>query len=376
MQQRLGFALAQPLTGAASMSDHSTRDDIVRSVFGRMPDGTEVDLYRLRNRRGMEADIATYGGIVTRLTAPDRRGRYADVVLGYDSLAGYLRNSPYFGALIGRYGNRIARGVFTLNGARYTLAINNAPNSLHGGAVGFDKVLWRATAAAVTPAGPGLTLAYASAHGEEGYPGRLTVSATYTLTDDDTLRLEFNASTDRETVLNLTHHSYFNLRGHGDVLGSVAQINAREFTPIDATLIPTGELRSVADTPFDFRTPAPIGARIDADDEQIRCGRGYDHNWVIDKPAGAFGVMASVYEPETGRVVEASSTEPGLQFYTGNFLDGSIRGKGGWVYERRQAFALEPQHYPDSPNHPDFPSTLLKAGQTYRNVIAYRFYSR
>ncbi|MFI4890194.1 MAG: aldose epimerase family protein [Steroidobacterales bacterium] len=346
---------------------------ITHTGFGRLPDGTAVKLYRLRNRRGMEARIATYGGIVTYLTAPDRHGRYADVVLGYDSLAGYLQSSPYFGALIGRYGNRIAHGAFSLNGVRYTLAINNPPNSLHGGRIGFDKVVWTVTAAAITAAGPALSLAYVSADGEEGYPGTLSVGATYTLTDDDTLRLEFTASTDRDTVVNLTHHSYFNLRGSGDVLSSIVQINANEFTPIDRTQIPTGELRPVGGTPLDFREPTPIGARIGADDEQIRFGRGFDHNWVIDKPTGTLGVAATVFDPESGRIVEVSSTEPGLQFYSGNFLDGTISGKGGRVYGHRHAFALEPQHYPDSPNHPGFPSTVLKPGQTFRNVIAYRF---
>ena len=323
----------------------------------------------------MEAHIATYGGIVTHLTAPDRHGHYADVVLGYDSLAGYLASSPYFGALIGRYGNRIGKGVFSLNGVKYALAINNAPNSLHGGTTGFDKVVWKVAGASVTADGPALALVYVSADGEEGYPGKLTVHATYTLSANDSLRLELTASTDKDTVINLTHHSYFNLRGWGDVLGSIVQINATEFTPVDSTLIPTGELRPVAGTPLDFREPTPIGARIDANDEQIRFGRGYDHNWIINKPANALGVMATVYEPESGRIVQVSSTEPGLQFYTGNFLDGTIKGKGGWIYQRRHAFTLEPQHYPDSPNHPAFPSTVLKPGQTYRNVIAYRFYA-
>jgi aldose 1-epimerase len=351
-------------------------DSIQHSSFGHLPDGTAIDLYRLRNSRGMEAHITNYGGVVTYLSAPDRQGHYADVVLGYDSLAGYLKSSPYFGALIGRYGNRIARGSFSLNGIRYALAINDAPNSLHGGTVGFDKVAWKATDARVSPDGPTLSLLYVSADGEEGYPGRLTVHATYTLTADNALRLEFTATCDKDTVINLTQHTYFNLRGQGDVLHSVAQINAKEFTPVDSTLIPTGELRPVNGTPFDFRTPTPIGARIAVDDEQIRFAGGYDHNWVIDKPAGALGVMATVYEPQSGRVVEASSTEPGLQFYTGNFLDGTITGKRGQLYRRRDAFTLEPQHYPDSPNHPGFPSTVLKPGQTYRNVIAYRFYAR
>ncbi len=351
-------------------------DAITCSGFGHLPDGTAVDLYRLRNRHGMEARIATYGGIVTYLTAPDRHGRYADVVLGYDTLAGYLRKSPYFGALIGRYGNRIARGTFSLNGVRHALALNNPPNSLHGGNVGFDKVVWKVTGASLTPAGPALALAYVSADGEEGYPGTLSVSATYTLGEDDSLQLRFTASTDRDTVVNFTHHSYFNLRGHGDVLDSIVQINAGEFTPIDSTLIPTGELRSVSGTPLDFRQPAPIGARIAADEEQIRFGQGYDHNWVIDKPAGTLGVAATVCEPHSGRVVEVSSTEPGLQFYSGNFLDGTIKGKDGRVYRRRHGFALEPQHYPDSPNHPHFPSTLLRPGQAFSSVMSYRFYAR
>jgi aldose 1-epimerase len=363
--------LLSPFLGAASMSD-----SIERSSFGRLADGTAIELYRLRNARGMEVHITNYGGIVTYLAAPDRHGHYADVVLGYDSLAGYLKSSPYFGALIGRYGNRIANGAFSLDNVRYTLATNNGPNALHGGTVGFDKKAWRVTQAQVSAAGPTLGLLYVSADGEEGYPGKLTVQATYTLTADNALRLEFSATSDKDTVINLTQHTYFNLRGQGDVLDSVAQINADAFTPVDRTLIPSGEIRAVKGTPFDFRTATPIGARIDADDEQIRFGGGYDHNWVIDKPAGALGVMASVYDPHSGRAVEASSTEPGLQFYTGNFLDGTITGKRGQVYRRRDAFTLEPQHFPDSPNHPTFPSTVLKPGQTYRNVIIYRFYVR
>jgi aldose 1-epimerase len=349
---------------------------IVRSPFGQTADGVSVDRYTLHNRRGMEARIATLGGIVTYLTAPDRDGHYADVVLGYDSLAGYLRASPYFGALVGRYGNRIARGQFTLEGVTYSLATNNGPNALHGGVVGFSKVVWRATRAVVTPEGPQLTLTYVSPDGEEHYPGTLRVTAVYTLTDDDALRLVYTATTDRATVVNLTQHSYFNLRGHGDVLGHVVQINADRFTPVDSTLIPTGELRPVAGTPFDFRHPTAIGARIDGTDEQLRFAKGYDHNWVLDAPPGEMAVDAVVYEPETGRVLTVSSPQPGLQFYTGNFLDGSITGKGGVVYAFRDGLCLEPQHFPDSPNHPTFPSTILTPGQTYRNTIIYRFSAR
>lgn len=324
----------------------------------------------------MQAQIATYGGIVTSLTAPDRDGHYADVVLGYDSLVPYLQYSPYFGALIGRYGNRIARGEFTLDGMHYRLALNNGPNALHGGIVGFDKVVWRATRARVTSQGPQLTLTYLSRDGEEGYPGNLMVSAMYTLTEDNALRLEYTATTDKDTIVNLTQHSYFNLRARGDILGHVVQIKADRFTPVDAALITTGELRAVDGTAFDFRQPTAIGARIDGADEQLRFGKGYDHNWVIDKPSGALSVVASIYEPQTGRVLEVSSTEPGLQFYSGNVLDGTLTGKGGWVYVTRSGFAMEPQHFPDSPNHSNFPSTVLMPGQTYHSTIVYRFRTR
>ncbi len=354
----------------------ATHSSISSASFGKTPDGTAIELYTLRNRNGMEARIATYGGIVTSLTAPDRSGQYADVVLGFDSLAGYLKDSPYFGALIGRYGNRIARGRFTLNGRTYTLATNNGPNSLHGGNVGFDKVVWHVAKAQITPQGPQLQLSYISREGEEGYPGNLTVGAVYTLTEDNGLQLEYTATTDRSTVVNLTQHSYFNLRGGGDVLGHMVQIDASRFTPVDSTLIPTGELRPVAGTPFDFRTPTVIGGRIGAQDEQLKFARGYDHNWVIDSPAGQLRRMATVHEPQTGRVLEVLSTEPGLQFYTGNFLDGSLTGKRGQVYAFRNGFCMEPQHFPNSPNHAEFPAVVLNPGETYRNTILYRFSSR
>jgi aldose 1-epimerase len=359
-----------------SMTANPDTDTISAAPFGTLPNGTKVTIYRLRSYKGMEARIMTYGGIVTSLTAPDRHGHYVDVVLGYDSLAGYLKSSPYFGALIGRFGNRIAHGQFSLNGVRYSLATNNGPNALHGGTLGFDKVVWTVTRAVVTRKGPALTLTYRSVGGEEGYPGNLRVTGLYTLTDDSSLRLDYTATTDKDTVVNLTQHSYFNLRARGDVLGSVVQINADEFTPVDSTLIPTGEIRPVAGTSLDFRVPTTIGARIDADDSQLRFAGGYDHNWVIKKPVGALGVMAAVFEPETGRVLEVLSTEPGLQFYSGNFLDGTLTGKGGRVYEQRAGFTLEPQHFPDSPNHPNFPSTVLKPGQVYKNTIVYRFSSR
>jgi aldose 1-epimerase len=359
------------------MANDASHSAISSAPFGKTPSGVAVARYTLRNSHGMEAQIATYGGIVTSLTAPDRNGKFADVVLGHDTVAGYIKNpSPYFGALIGRYGNRIAKGRFTLNGASYKLAINNDPNSLHGGSVGFDKVVWRTAKAHVTPQGPQLTLTYLSRNGEEGYPGNLAITAVYTLTDDNALRLDYTATTDKDTVVNLTQHSYFNLRGKGDILGHMVQINAERFTPVGSTLIPTGELKPVAGTPFDFRQPTAIGSRINATDEQLKFGKGYDHNWVISKPAGTLAVQATVFEPETGRVLEVSSTEPGLQFYTGNFLDGTITGKGGSVYAFRNGFCMEPQHFPDSPNQAGFPSTVLRPGQTYDNSIVYRFSAR
>lgn len=359
-----------------SLAVHSGRAAMAHQPFGTTADGVAVELYTLRNHHGMQARIATYGGIVTSLTAPDRKGEYADVVLGYDTLDGYLKDNPYFGALIGRYGNRIAQGRFKLDGANYTLATNNGPNALHGGLRGFDKVVWKATRAVVTTEGPQLALAYRSRDGEEGYPGNLEVTAVYTLTEDNALQLEYTATTDKKTVVNLTQHSYFNLRGHGDILGHVVRIAASRFTPVDATLIPNGELRSVEGTAFDFRRATAIGERVNAEEEQIGFGKGYDHNWVIDKTAGALALMATVFEPDTGRVLEVLSTEPGLQFYSGNFLDGSITGKGGSVYRLRSGFCMEPQHFPDSPNHPDFPSAVLEPGQTYRNTIIYRFSAR
>ena len=350
----------------------SLRRNITKAPFGRTADGTPVDIYTLRNAKGSEARISNYGGIVTSLKVPDKSGKLGDVVLGYDNLDGYLKASPHFGCLVGRFGNRIAKGKFTLNGQEYTLATNNGPNALHGGIKGFDKVVWNATMVA-SPLGPALELRYLSKDGEEGYPGNLSVTAVYTLTDDNALRLDYTATTDKDTVVNLTQHSYFNLRGHGDSLDHIVQINADKFTPVDSTFIPTGELKPVAGTPFDFRKPTPIGTRVDADDPQIKFGRGYDHCWAINKRAGELALHAVVTEQESGRVLEVYSTHPGLQFYGGNFLDGTITGKGGWTYQFREAFCMEPQHFADSPNQPNFPSTVLKPGQTYKHTIMYKF---
>lgn len=362
--------LAAGLIGCASTP--SSPIQVSRKSFGHTADGKEVYLFSLRNTKGAEALISNYGGLVTSLKVPDRNGNFGDVVLGYDNLADYLKETPYFGALIGRYGNRIARGKFTLDGQQYSLATNNYPNALHGGVKGFDKVVWE-PAILASPDGAGLKLTYLSKDGEEGYPGNLSVTVVYTLTEDNALRVDYTATTDKDTVINLTQHSYFNLAGNGLILNHVVMIPADKFTPVDSTLIPTGELKPVEGTPFDFRTPTAIGARIKQDDEQLKFGKGYDHNWVINKPMGQFGFMARVTEPTTGRILEVSSTEPGLQFYSGNFLDGTLKGKRGWVYQFRSAFAMEPQHFPDSPNQPQFPSVVLKPGQTYHNTIVYKF---
>jgi len=349
---------------------------VTRAPFGTTDRGESVSAYTLKNANGMEARVLDYGGIIVSLRVPDRHGRFDDVVLGYDSLPAYLRASPYFGAIIGRYGNRIAHGRFTLDGKTYTLAKNNGPNHLHGGLKGFDKVVWD-VAPFEHPDSVGLVLRYTGRDGEEGYPGTLRTTVTYTLTSANELIFDYSATTDRATPVNLTQHSYFNLAGDGkgDILGHVVTLNADRFTPVDSTLIPTGELKSVAGTPFDFRTPTPIGARIDQDDVQLRYGPGYDHNFVLNKAGDAHDptFAARVYEPASGRVMEIYTTEPGLQFYSGNFLDGTLHGKGGVVYRRRYGFAMETQHYPDSPNKPTFPSTTLRPGESYHSRTIYKF---
>lgn len=371
----LGMGLMGCASPGSNPTPQSSPGPIEKSSFGELPDGTAIDIYTLRNAHGVEARIMTYGGIVVSLRTPDRNGTFGDVVLGYETLDGYLGYSPYFGALIGRYGNRIAKGKFTLDGHEYSLALNNGPNLLHGGNKGFDKVVWRATPK-VTTNGPALQLDYLSKDGEEGFPGNLSVTAIYTLTEDNSLRIDFTATTDKDTICNLTQHSYFNLRHSSDILGHEYYFNADKFTPVDATLIPTGELRPVDGTPFDFRQPTPIRERIKLTDEQLKIARGYDQNFVLNKPPGQLGLAARVYDPETGRVLEVSTTEPGIQFYTGNFLDGHIIGKGGWTYEKHNGFCIEPQHFPDSPNHPEFPSVVLRVGDTYKQTTIYHFSTR
>ncbi|HUB32049.1 MAG TPA: aldose epimerase family protein [Bryobacteraceae bacterium] len=345
--------------------------NVQKAAFGRLPDGAAVDLYTLSNSNGMRVGILNYGGIVVSLTAPDRAGHYADVVLGMDNLEGYLHGVPYFGALIGRYGNRIGHARFTLDGKTYTLPKNDGDNTLHGGIHGFDKHIWNAH-----ETGDGLELAYVSRDGEEGFPGNLTARVVYTLTPQNELRIDYSATTDKDTVVNLTNHSYFDLAGagEGDVLGYQVTILADRFTPIDKGLIPTGELRPVRGTPFDFTHSTAIGARIGQNDEQLHFGRGYDHNFVLN--GSGMRKAAEVYEPKSGRVLEVLTDQPGLQFYTANFLDGTIHGKGGKAYPFRGAFCMETQHFPDSPNQPAFPSTELKPGQTYHTVTVFRFSAR
>jgi aldose 1-epimerase len=340
--------------------------------FGKTPEGKEVSIYTLTNSMGVEARILTYGGIVVSLKVPDQNGVLGDVVLGYDTLADYIKANPYFGCLVGRYGNRIAKGKFTLNGAVYNLATNNFGHHLHGGLKGFDKVVWTAKVLKDKPEAT-LELKYDSPDGEEGYPGKLSITAVYSVTEKNEVRLEFTATTDKATVCNLTHHSYFNLAGKGGILRHEVMMPAEQFTPVSSTFIPTGELKPVAGTPFDFRKRMAIGARINDKDEQLKFGLGYDHNWVFKKTIGDLTCLASVHEPTTGRIMEVYSTEPGLQFYSGNFLDGTNVGKGGVVYQYRTGFCMEPQHYPDSPNQPQFPSVVLNPGQTYHNMIIYRF---
>ncbi len=346
--------------------------------FGKIATGETAQLFSFRNARGIEVRLTNYGGIITSIRTPDRAGRFADIVLGYDDLGGYLRDSPYFGAIVGRYANRIARGRFAVDGTTYTLAVNNGPNSLHGGLRGFDKVVWNAQPFQ-NQEGQGITLDYTSPDGEEGYPGTLHARVTYTLTPDDRLIVDYQATTDKATPVNLSQHTYWNLAGNAtrDILGHVLTINADAITPVDSTLIPTGEIAPVAGTPFDFRTPTAIGARVDQRQNiQIRYGNGYDHNFVLNRGSATPDALvhaARVVEPSTGRTLDIYTTEPGLQFYSGNFLDGSITGKGGSVYRFRYGLALETQHYPDSPNHPSFPSTVLRPGQQYRSRTVFQF---
>lgn len=359
---------------ALSAMNAEAKTKVTSQPFGKMPDGTAVEIFTLSDG-AYEARIATYGGIVVSLKAPDRNGKPADVVLGFDDLDGYVANSngtsaSFFGAIIGRYANRIARGSFALNGQKYSLPLNNGENSLHGGPHGFNNVVWKGK-----PVANGVEFSYLSKDGEAGYPGNLSARVRYTLVKGN-LRIEYWATTDKDTVVNLTNHSYFNLAGQRDILNHQLMLHASRFTPVDAGLIPTGELKSVASTPFDFRKATAIGERINADDEQLHRGRGYDHNWVLDSGGGKLVEAAELYDPSSGRVLKVLTDQPGIQFYSGNFLDGSIKGKGGKPDELHSGLCLETQHFPDSPNHSDFPTTELKPGGRYHTVTVYSFSAR
>ncbi len=347
----------------------------MKTEFGKLPDSRKADLFTLRNAAGAEMTVTNYGGIITTLKMPDRNGRLADIVLGYETLEKYLRETPYFGAIIGRYGNRIANARFELSGKRYRLANNNGANNLHGGNIGFDKVLWKA-ASFQNEKGAGIVFSYLSKDGEEGFPGNLDCKVIYTLGEDNSVRFDYQATTDQPTICNLTQHSYFNLAGHdnGNILQHKIQINAEQFTPINENLIPTGEICSVAGTPFDFRKMTAIGERIDDEDQQLKHGSGYDHNWVLKGNSTADPALAAiVYEPTSGRLMETWTTKPGMQFYCGNFLDGSLIGKEAVKYQRRSGFCLETQHFPDSPNQPGFPSPVLHPGEFYKTTTIYKF---
>lgn len=346
---------------------------VKRELFGRLADGAAVDIYTLTNRSGIEARVMTYGATLVSLRLPDRKGVFADVNLGFDDLAGYLGTHPYFGVIVGRYANRIAKGRFALDGVEYSLALNNNGNTLHGGLKGFDKVVWKAEPVQAAD-GVGVKLTYLSKDMEEGYPGNLSVTVTYMLTDANELRIGYEAVTNKKTPVNLTNHAYWNLKGegNGDILGHVVRLEADKYTAVDSavTLIPTGEIASVAGTPLDFTSPHAVGERI------ARVEGGYDHNFVLRNGGGSLALAARVEEPETGRVLEILTDQPAIQLYTGNFLDGTVVGKGGKAYQKHSGFCLETQHFPDSPNHPNFPSTILEPGQTYRTVTVHKFYAR
>lgn len=355
-----------PLVARAAASPKAS---VQRSTFGRMPDGTVIEQYTLTNKKGVVAKIITYGALLTEMHVPDRSGRLGDITLGFDNLDGYLKGHPYFGATIGRVGNRIAKGQFTLDGKTYTLAKNDGPNHLHGGLKGFDKVVWNAQE---IPARGGVAVrfTYTSPDGEEGYPGTVTAAVVYTLTDADELRLDYTATTDQATPINLTNHSYWNLAGEGDILRHELTLLANRYTPVDDTLIPTGELAPVKGTIMDFTKPMTIGSRIR---QLTNKPQGYDHNYVLNRGGNRRALAARVYEPRSGRVLEIYTDQPGIQFYSGNFLDGTLTGKRGVVYHQHNGFCLETQHFPDSINHPNFPSTVLRPGQVYRSTTIHKF---
>jgi aldose 1-epimerase len=362
------------LTLAGSLRSQGMRGTIKKESFGKTTGGELTELYSLTNKKGMEVSITNFGATVVTLKVPDRSGKAADIVLGYDTLDGYENGTSYFGATVGRYGNRIAGGKFSIDGKTYTLPKNNGENTLHGGIVGFNKRLWKAREIA-SKEGESLEMTYLSADGEEGFPGNLSAKVVFTLpAERNELRIDYTATTDKDTVLNLTNHSYFNLsgEGNGDILDHVMTLHSKQFTPVDKTLIPTGELKNVGGTPMDFNSATAIGKRINENDEQLVFGKGYDHNWVLTRAGGGLSMAAEAYDPKSGRKLEVLTTEPGVQFYSGNFLDGA-KGKGNKPYPQRAAFCLETQHFPDSPNHPNFPSTLLKPNSVFHSQTVFRF---
>jgi aldose 1-epimerase len=363
------------LSLASSLSSQGMRGTIKKESFGKTTGGEQIDIYTLSNKKGMEVSITNFGATVVTLKVPDRAGKATDIVLGYDTLDGYEKGTSYFGATVGRYGNRIAGGKFSIDGKTYTLPKNNGENTLHGGIVGFNKKVWKAREIA-SKGGESLEMTYLSADGEEGFPGNLSTKVVFTLpADRNELKIDYAATTDKDTVLNLTNHSYFNLagEGNGDILDHVMTLHAKQFTPVDKGLIPTGELKNVAGTPMDFNNATAIGKRINESDEQLVFGKGYDHNWVLTRAGGSeLSLAAEAYDPKSGRKLEVLTTEPGVQFYSGNFLDGA-KGKGNKPYPQRAAFCLETQHFPDSPNHPNFPSTLLKPNAGFHSQTVFRF---
>jgi aldose 1-epimerase len=374
--RRLAMMSAVISAGIAMTTATADAGTIEKRDFGKLPDGTPVFEYTLTNAKSMSVGVLNYGGIITSIKVPDRDGNVDNVVLGFRKIDDYATKNPYFGTITGRYANRIANAKFTLDGQEYKLAANNGPNSLHGGQKGFDKQVWDVKEMP-GDGSVGLELAYRSPDGDEGYPGNLDVNVLYTLTDDDELRIDYTAVTDKTTVVNLTSHSYFNLTGNGSgtVLDHKLTLNADSYTPVDAGLIPTG-VESVEGTPFDFRQPARINDRIREGDEQLVYGRGYDHNWVLNRPNdGSLALAARLEDEKTGRIMEIHTTEPAIQFYAGNFLDGTLVGSAGKMYRQGDGLCLETQHYPDSPNHPDFPSTVLKPGETYKTTTVHRFFT-
>jgi aldose 1-epimerase len=379
---RTGFILLAAMMAVVTSGAPRLRADagpkIKKLPFGKLADGTPIHLYVLTNKNGMQAAITNFGARLVSLKVPDRNGKLADVVLGYSSVEGYVKDTAYFGAIVGRYANRIAKGRFKLDGHTYHLPINNGVNSLHGGPKGFENLVWQVRELTGSK-NPALELTLTSPDGDEGYPGTMHVRVIYTLTDQNAVRIQYRATTDKPTVINLTNHSYFDLdgQGNGNILDTVMMINADKYTPTDKTQIPTGKIVSVKGTPFDFLKPTPIGARINDDNAQLKMAGGYDHNWVLNRDDKTGLVLAArAYSPKSGRVLTVYTTEPGVQFYTGNFLNGTLVGKGGKVYKYRYGFTLETQHYPDSPNQPNFPSTVLKPGQVYQQTTVFKFSTR